>query len=241
MFGRQPVDVIKGLRKPKQSTTSFLTSVFTEIKEEVRATDMAVKCNAVQKLFVVSSTQLYLDGYEMEWAAFHVIELMSSPRVSQKRFGYLACEQCFGANPELLLLTTNLFRKDLSGASHLDTTVALNTLSMVCTTDLAHSLADECLSLLSNSKAIIRKKATALFCKIYYFMPEYLGQSLDRIAEKLRDENPSVALNAVNTLYEQARRTPQAVLYTASSLYELLRTTRSNWMLIKLLKLVTSM
>ena len=177
----------------------------------------------------------------MEWAAFHVIELMSSPRFSQKRSGYLACEQCFGANPELLLLTTNLFRKDLSGASHLDTCVALNTLAMVCTTDLAHSLADECLTLLNNSKPVLRKKATALFCKIYYFMPEHLSLSLDRITEKLRDDSPSVALNAVNTLYEQARRTPQAVLYTASSLYELLRSTRSNWMLIKLLKLVIRM
>ena len=56
MFSRQPVDVIKGLRKQKQSSTSFLTSVFTEIKDEVKSTDMAVKCNAVQKLFVVTVT-----------------------------------------------------------------------------------------------------------------------------------------------------------------------------------------
>lgn len=50
-------------------------------------------------------------GYDMSWASFHVVEVMSSPKFPQKQTGYLAAIQSFGQDTDVLMLTTNLFKK----------------------------------------------------------------------------------------------------------------------------------
>lgn len=56
---------------------------------------------------------IYLEmfGYDMSWASFHVLEVMSSSRHLQKRIGYLAAAQSFRAETEVLMLATNLLKK----------------------------------------------------------------------------------------------------------------------------------
>lgn len=56
---------------------------------------------------------IYLEmfGYDMSWASFHVLEVMSSPKYLQKRVGYLAAAQSFRAETEVLMLATNLLKK----------------------------------------------------------------------------------------------------------------------------------
>jgi hypothetical protein len=50
-------------------------------------------------------------GYEMSWASFHVVEVMSSPKFAHKRIGYLAAAQSFNQSTEVLMLCTNLVKK----------------------------------------------------------------------------------------------------------------------------------
>lgn len=47
----------------------------------------------------------------MSWAAFHVLEVMSSQKYMQKRVGYLGAVQSFRADTEVLMLATNLLKK----------------------------------------------------------------------------------------------------------------------------------
>jgi hypothetical protein len=47
----------------------------------------------------------------MSWAAFHVLEVMSSPKYLQKRVGYLGAVQSFRPDTEVLMLATNLLKK----------------------------------------------------------------------------------------------------------------------------------
>lgn len=56
---------------------------------------------------------IYLEmfGYDMSWASFHVLEVMSSSKYLQKRVGYLAAAQSFRAETEVLMLATNLLKK----------------------------------------------------------------------------------------------------------------------------------
>lgn len=51
----------------------------------------------------------------MSWAAFHVLEVMSSSKYMQKRVGYLAAVQSFRPDTEVLMLATNLLKKVSSG------------------------------------------------------------------------------------------------------------------------------
>ena len=50
-------------------------------------------------------------GYDMSWASFHVVEVMSSARIHLKSVGYLAASQSFTQDTDVLMLTTNLVKK----------------------------------------------------------------------------------------------------------------------------------
>jgi AP-3 complex subunit delta-1 len=50
-------------------------------------------------------------GYDMGWASFHVVEVMSSTRLHLKSVGYLAAVQSFEQDTDVLMLTTNLLKK----------------------------------------------------------------------------------------------------------------------------------
>lgn len=50
-------------------------------------------------------------GYDMTWASFHVVEVMSSSRIHLKSVGYLAATQSFNEDTDVLMLTTNLLKK----------------------------------------------------------------------------------------------------------------------------------
>jgi AP-3 complex subunit delta-1 len=50
-------------------------------------------------------------GYDMSWASFHVLEVMSSVKYSQKRVGYLGAVQTFRPDTDVVMLATNLLKK----------------------------------------------------------------------------------------------------------------------------------
>ncbi|CAI5454996.1 unnamed protein product [Caenorhabditis angaria] len=56
-------------------------------------------------------------GYDISWASFNVIEVMASTKYTEKRIGYLAAAQSFHDETEVLMLTTNLIRKDVNSSN----------------------------------------------------------------------------------------------------------------------------
>jgi len=50
-------------------------------------------------------------GYDISWAAFNIVEVMSQPTFTNKRIGYLAAAQSFHEGTEVVMLTTSLFKK----------------------------------------------------------------------------------------------------------------------------------
>lgn len=86
-------------------------------------------------------------GYDISWAGFNIIEVMSSPKFTCKRIGYLAASQCFHPEIELIMLTTNMVRKDLNSQNQFDAGVALSGLSCFISSDLARDLANDIMTL----------------------------------------------------------------------------------------------
>lgn len=82
-------------------------------------------------------------GYDISWAGFNVIEVMSSSKFTHKRIGYLAASQSFHADLEMLMLTTNMIRKDLSSQNQYEAGVALSALSCFVSPDLARDLSND--------------------------------------------------------------------------------------------------
>lgn len=89
-------------------------------------------------------------GYDISWAIFNIIEVMSSNKFTFKRIGYLAASQSFHADSELLMLTTNMIRKDLNAQNQYEAGLALSGLSCFISHDLARDLANDIMTLVSH-------------------------------------------------------------------------------------------
>ncbi|KAG2050585.1 Adaptor protein complex AP-3 delta subunit [Suillus hirtellus] len=235
MWERTLQDLIRGLRANKNDESKFVGQAMDEIRHEIKSKDMELKAGAVMKL-----TYLDMLGYDMNWASFHIIEVMSSPKIHIKSVGYLGAVQSFNEDTDVLMLTTNLLKKDLS-STPADIAVTLNGVSSIMTADLARDLSPELVGMLNHSRPHIRKRAVAAMYKVFQKYPDSLHHGIGRLQEKLEDSDPAVVCATVNVLCELARRNPQDYLPLAPQLFHLLTTSSNNWMLIKIVKLFGSL
>merc|ERR1712142_209764 len=225
-------DLVRGIRNHKDNEAKYIADCVDEIKQELRQANQAIKANAVSKL-----TYLQMLGYDISWAAFNVIEVMSAVKFTFKRMGYLAAAQSFNDSTDVLMLTTNLIRKDLNSNCMYDAGVALNGLSCFITADLARDLANDIMTLMTSTKPYLRKKSVLIMYKVFLKFPEALRPAFPRLKEKLEDPDPGVQSAAVNVICELARKNPKNYLSLAPLFFKLMTSSTNNWVLIKIIKL----
>ncbi|KAK9886424.1 hypothetical protein WA026_016704 [Henosepilachna vigintioctopunctata] len=232
MFDKSLTDLVRGIRNNKENEAKYISQCMEDIKQELRQDNLSVKSNAVAKL-----TYLQMLGYDISWAGFNIIEVMSSNKFTLKRIGYLAASQSFHCDSELLMLTTNMIRKELNSQNQYEAGLALTSLSCYVSTDLARDLSNDILTLLNSTKPYIRKKAVLMMYKVFLKYPEALRPAFPRLKEKLEDPDPGVQSAAVNVVCELARKNPKNYLSLAPVFFKLMTTSTNNWMLIKIIKL----
>ena len=175
-------------------------------------------------------------GYDMAWASFHVVEVMSSPKMHLKSVGYLAAAQSFNQDTDVLMLTTNLLKKvcpllvpsrppfsrvqDLS-SSPADVAITLNGLSDIVTADLARDLSPELIAMLNHSRPHIRKRAVLTLYRVCEKYPDVLRQSMTRMQEKLDDSDPGPFMLITTYIH---------VLHFSQGLFLLLSMSYVNWL-----------
>ncbi|KAI1075222.1 Adaptor protein complex AP-3 delta subunit [Whalleya microplaca] len=238
MFEKSLYDLIRGLRNHKGHEKEYIQNCLKECRAEVRSQDLDVKATALLKL-------IYLEmfGHDMSWASFNVLEVMASAKYHQKRVGYLGAIQSFRPDTEVLMLATNLLKKDLTAAS--TTTIALPIISLphVITPSLALSVLPDLLPRLSHTHPTIRKKTIVTLYRLALVYPETLRAAWPKIKERLMDKNedPSVTAAIINVVCELGWRRPRDFLPLAPRLFELLVDSGNNWMVIKLIKLFATL
>ncbi|KAJ3014819.1 AP-3 complex subunit delta-1 [Thoreauomyces humboldtii] len=177
----------------------------------------------------------------MAWASFHVIEVMSSPKNEYKRIGYQAAAVSFRQDTDVLMLCTNLIKKDLSSNNHAETALALHGLAAIVTPDLGRDLTPDLMAMMNHSRPYIRKRVMLVLYRVFLKYPEALRLAFPRLKEKLDDSDPAVVSAVVNVICELARRNPKSYLPLAPQLYGLLTNSTNNWMLIKIIKLFAAL
>ncbi|KAK6952270.1 hypothetical protein Daesc_006805 [Daldinia eschscholtzii] len=197
-----------------------------------------LKATALLKL-----VYLEMFGHDMSWASFNVLEVMASPKYHQKRVGYLAAIQSFRPDTEVLMLATNLLKKDLTAASTTTIALPIITLPHVITPSLALSVLSDLLPRLSHTHPAIRKKTIVTLYRLALVYPETLRAAWPKIKERLMDrtEDPSVTAAIINVICELGWRRPHDFLPLAPRLFELLVDSGNNWMAIKLIKLFATL
>ncbi|KAG0259626.1 AP-3 complex subunit delta [Mortierella polycephala] len=236
LFTHTLTDLIRGIRQNKKNEQAYIAKEIADIRLELRRNDPDLKAQAIAKL-----TYLQMMGYDMSWASFHVVEVMSSPKFLYKGIGYLGAVQSFTEDTDVLMLTTNLIKKDLASSNASEIGIAINGLSHILTSDLARDLCADLVAMLNHSRPIVRKKVLLVLYKVFLKYPEGLRLSFPRIKERLEDPDPSVVSAAVNVICELARRNPKNYLSLAPQLFKLLTTSSNNWMLIKIIKLFAAL
>ncbi|KAF5658933.1 AP-3 complex gamma subunit [Fusarium circinatum] len=238
LFEKSLYDLIRGLRNHKGNEKEYIQKSLKECRAEVRSQDMDLKATALLKL-----VYLEMVGHDMSWASFHVLEVMSSPKYHQKRVGYLGAVQSFRPDTEVLMLATNLLKKDLGSTTPTVISLPIATLPHVITPSLALSTLQDLLPRLSHSHSNIRKKTLVTLYRLALVYPEALRAAWPKIKERLMDpdEDPSVTAAIVNVVCELGWRRPNDFLPLAPRLFELLVDGGNNWMAIKLIKLFATL
>lgn len=125
----------------------------------------------------------------------------------------------------------------------------LSAVSLLLTPSLARDLAPDLLSMLTHSRPQIRKQTILVMWRVVRSWPEVteLGTGreergedpwIERLRERLGDDDLGVVSATVNLICELARKDPQQYLSLAPELFGLLTDSTNNWMLIKIIKLV---
>lgn len=178
-------------------------------------------------------------GHSVAFGSFHIVEVMSSPVFASKRIGYLAAAQSFSPTTDVLLLTTNQFKKDLTNGKLQDCSQALTCLGKLVTEELGRDLERDVSLLLNSPRPYIRKKALLVLFRLIMVHPDTLPVVSQRFRDRLMDNDPGVVCAAVTVTCELARASPHSFLSLAPLLYQLLTNKDSNnWMLIKIVKLM---
>jgi AP-3 complex subunit delta len=183
-------------------------------------------------------------GYNVSWAAFAIVEVMSQPKFGHRRIGYLAANQSFDENTEVILLTTNLFKKEFTGtmnSGQYEIGLAINSLANIATKDLARDCISDVVNLMNHNKPYIRKKAVLCMYKLFVKFPQGLRLTFEKLKERLDDTESSVVSTAVNVICELANKNPKNYLAMAPKFFSLLTSSSNNWMLIKVVKLLGSL
>jgi AP-3 complex subunit delta len=236
MFEKNLQDLVKGIRSAKGDVTVFISQAMQDIKTELKSTDPFLKAEAVRKL-----TYLHMLGYDMTWAAFHVVEVMSYERFAHKRIGYTAASQSFTQSTDVVLLCTNLLKKEFGAVNEYEVGLAINVLANIATTDLARDLLGDVVAMMNSPKAYVRKKATLVLYKAFLRYPQGLRLTFDKLKERMEEPDVSVVSCAVNVICELANKKPKNYLGLAPQFFRLLTTSSNNWMLIKVVKLMASL
>ncbi|KAJ1645263.1 AP-3 complex subunit delta [Coemansia asiatica] len=236
MFEKSLSDLIQGLRASKRNESQYIQTSLEEIQNEVQMSDMQYKSAAIDKL-----NYLHMLGYDMNWANFNIVEVMASSRFNEKRAGYLAATQSFHQETDVLMLTTNLIRKDLASSNVMEVSVALDGLAQIVTPEQATDLFEDVLAILGHSRPYIRKKALVCLYRLVLRYPEGLHAFVPQLKDALDDPDPSVVSSAVSVICELARINPHNYMPLAPKLYHLLNSSTNNWMRIKIVKLFASL
>eukprot|EP01083_Nonionella_stella_P271557 920242_1 len=245
LFRKNLLDLVKGLRSHKGSESEYINECLSDIKSEVASIDKETKAAAISKL-----TYLYMMGYDIAFAHFNVVEVMSQPSFGHRRIAYLAASLSFRVDTDVILLTVHLFKKRFSCLANSSTSsdgsmyesgCAINCLANICTPYLAETLLEDIYTMMNSSKPYLRKKSVLVLYSIFRKFPKALRLTFDRLKDKLRDEDGGVQNAAVNVICELARKNPSNYLSLLPHLFDLLNNSNNNWMLIKLVKLLGSL
>mmetsp|Transcript_40767 Transcript_40767/g.67711 ORF Transcript_40767/g.67711 Transcript_40767/m.67711 type:complete len:987 (-) Transcript_40767:172-3132(-) len=156
-----------------------------------------------RKKYVWKILYMYMLGYEVDFGHMEAVNLISSPKYSEKSVGYAWCALMLREGDELLRLIINSIRVDLISKNDNAVCLALNAICNVGGKEFAEALSQDVLKLLTSNltKTYVRKKAALTTLRMYRKAPDILSAAewADKILMLLDEKNIGV-LTSISSL-----------------------------------------
>ncbi|KAH8835765.1 adaptin N terminal region-domain-containing protein [Flagelloscypha sp. PMI_526] len=129
-----------------------------------------------KKKYVAKIIFTYILGYKVDVGHMEAVNLISSPKYSEKQIGYLAVTLLMHENSDFLRLVVNSIRKDLDSNNEVDNCLALHAIANVGGSEMAEALAEDVHRLLISptSPNFVKKKAALTLLRLYRKHPEVI-------------------------------------------------------------------
>ncbi|KAF8350062.1 adaptin N terminal region-domain-containing protein [Amanita rubescens] len=151
-----------------------------------------------KKKYVAKIIFTYILGYKVDVGHMEAVNLISSPKYSEKQIGYLAVTLLMHENSDFLRLVVNSIRKDLDSNHEVDNCLALHAIANVGGSEMAEALVEDVHRLLISptSQCFVKKKAALTLLRLYRKHPEIINvkEWALRIASILDDTDLGVVL-----------------------------------------------
>ncbi|KAA1120734.1 hypothetical protein PGTUg99_004293 [Puccinia graminis f. sp. tritici] len=156
-----------------------------------------------KKKYLAKIVFTYILGYPVDVGHMEAVNLISSPKYSEKQIGYLALTLLMHENSDLVRLVINSIRKDLDGHNETNNCLALQAIANIGGKEMSESLLHDVYSLLISpiSNSFVKKKAALTLLRLYRKNPEVFPISdwALRIVSLMADGDMGVCL-AVTSL-----------------------------------------
>ena len=173
-----------------------------------------LKKDTAQKLAVRSMTKcmaMSLLGYQTEFIHMTCISLLASQNFTQKRLAYLGICMLLDEKSDILLLSSNVIKKDLTSNNKYIVAAALNTIGEIGTPDMCRDMCPEIIKCLNSTNPYIKKKAALALSKVVRSCPELIETIENNLGTIFEDKNHGVLLSGLALVEQVFKAEPKTV------------------------------
>ena len=173
-----------------------------------------LKKETAQKLAVRSMTKcmaMSLLGYQTEFIHMTCITLLASQNFTQKRLAYLGICMLLDEKSDILLLSSNIIKKDLSSNNKYIVAAALNTIGEIGTPDMCRDTCPEIIKCLNSTNVYIKKKAALALSKVVKSCPELIDTVQQNLSTIFEDKNHGVLLAGLALAEQVFKAEPKTI------------------------------
>ena len=173
-----------------------------------------LKKETAQKLAVRSMTKcmaMSLLGYQTEFIHMTCISLLASQNFTQKRLAYLGICMLLDEKSDILLLSSNVIKKDLVSNNKYIVAAALNTIGEIGTPDMCRDTCPEIIKCLNSTNPYIKKKAALALSKVVKSCPELIDTVQQNLATIFEDKSHGVLLSGLALAEQVFKAEPKIV------------------------------
>jgi AP-1 complex subunit gamma-1 len=150
-------------------------------------------------------------GYQTEFIHMTCISLLASQNFTQKRLAYLGICMLLDEKSDILLLSSNIIKKDLTSNNKYIVAAALTTIGEIGTPDMCRDTCPEIIKCLNSTNPYIKKKAALALSKVVRSCPELVETVEQNLGTIFEDKNHGVLLSGLALVEQVFKAEPKTV------------------------------